>query len=421
MPVDVSGIHQIIQAWMMGQQIKQRREQFAADQEQELQMQENLLKQQKEINAADHAARLAEINAAKAEQERQHKQNLYMQLFKGLSSGEIPAQGFDYTPPTAPIPGLQQPEQTVISPEQNFNILGEKFTLPGNVVRTPEQITRQLAGRAGAIRGAQVTAEMPKVSAQAQIRLMEDFFQNQLNESRDTKRFAAQDEALTKRLESSERVADKRMASMLAGIELRMRDKKIDPVILESHLPNLADGTYTMEDLPKLGFNGDTRLALTSAMEERGLKFINKDQQKQLYGLGEVQNLFKSYKELADIYGNAGVNISKRLLNPKVIALNKTIDATLERIARTFGGSKGVITDKDAVRMKGLKPDAITMPGVNTQKINEVKRMFEGGTNSLLSGMDDSQQYSIRKKYGLSLNNFVRGPSGDWMKVEDIK
>jgi hypothetical protein len=167
MPVDLSGVHQIIQAWIAGQSQRQQREQFAARQEQERTLQENLFKQQQELQRAEHTARQADLKAQIANANRNRDISVYMDLLGKFGSGLMPTKNRM----TVQSPQILGGSQTVVNPDnpnETISIPGieQPFTIPGEYVRTPEEMTNILAGRAGALTEAQTQAKMPLVEAQ---------------------------------------------------------------------------------------------------------------------------------------------------------------------------------------------------------------------------------------------------------------
>lgn len=388
MPVDLSGVHQIIQAWIAGDALRQRREQFSAKQEQDMKMQENLFKQQKDMAAAEHDYRLSELAAQQAEMKRQHKENTWLTLVKGLSSGELPGQTTQLSGPGIP----KQLERTVTNPEQIFNIFGERYEIPGSVVRSPEEMTKLLSERAGSVAGAQANAQVPSKLAVQQPALQSREYLGEL---------AAATHLLTAMLQQQ-----------------GMNKASANEIYALAH-----DAATGNADLTSTGASLHARAAIGQA----GLKPFEKKQATALQNLRQTEPLYDSMVNFYDKYikGNEGagalwnsVKANIPLIPTDIKADFAQIKGQAGQIAKTIGGESGRLTESDIDRAMGL----LTRPNVTDKQAQDILQNFKSLMNSrildsTLGQYSPAQQKLILQERGFDLNQFSREIDGKFYPV----
>lgn len=442
MPVDVSGIHPIIQAFLESMAQGRAEAEKKLDREQQSKLQaERLKSQENEFNQRMQLLK-QQFDLEKQQREISHKKMMFdveSELRRQFRTGErvpstegaltlpttVPKQGPAFEDQTQAIPLETQPlrTQTTDTPFGPMTLSNLQFQ--PDVAKAQAQnldiVTPAIARQHGAIKTAEVQAEMPAVEAKGKQQLFQELLKNYLNEERDSKKFAAQDAITQKRLDSMERNTDARVAGMLEGIDRRLaaqgKQNELPPTTLTNTVNGLINGDTTLEDLAKKGFKPEQRVQITSALEAQGYRALTNADRTGLQGLADVATLHDAYQKLAKVYAKYGMNVVKAKADKEAIALNNIIDATLPRMARTFGGDRGAISNKDAERAGALRPSVLNIFGQNQASINEVKSILEKGIDKYTNGMAPDQEMKIRRRLGLPTDNFIN-LNGETVKSE---
>ncbi len=408
-------VNPIIQAMVAAAQGKaraQEREQQKAQDKEQNQLQKERLKQEQQRIDAEAKARDATHELAKAQMELTRQQHIYQQtsdIWDKLN--QQVAQGADPNNFAAPsgnprigaapitsIPGLgsaQFDPNSLASPAQRLKVEADRAAGIARSTTQAQQDVLKPIEEARAQRDQRFDLEKLGIQGENQIAL---------------EKARAADESKKQELlfkhQKDLNDADNKTSMAVARIRLSNLGKDLTDQTVSSYI-NDAYITGNISTIP-------TKLqpAIRNALPSNWTP-INKADQTKFEGIPLVNALIDKglqlSKESAQGLLQRGAAATGFGFLGSAGNTRQEVDALLGNIARIFGGEKGVLTQKDIERAKGLIYSLTATDDQNSQKIKDLEAIFKEGLKSTLDKYPPDQLSQILVKRGVDPDQFKGG------------
>lgn len=376
----------VVEAYLQGQQNRQRREAISA---RNLQEQEELKLRQQQV--ADQNRQFNEQLKLKQDEFKAETQlrsadfklrETVAKQMQAARAAEIQAKGMGTVEKDA---------------EGNFQI---------NAFNTPQEVGQ-----------AQATIQQPILEAQAakQIAVQDNANTNavKLEEARQTNREdlakVNNDAAMGRaQLASNARIKGAEIAAssriLAAKTAKEAKDFASNPLAVEADLAAVKEGTLTFQTLKDLGTQPVQKKALYDAARSKGLKILSSQDVKDMANLADFGFVY----DLSKQYAQAIKDRNKSMM----VTLSGQIEAILGKLANIVGNEKGVLTLADINRQRGFVPSAwgsIGLPVNNEKRLRDMRRLYEDKVSKAFVGMGEEQRMYVRKTYGLLMPELPSG------------
>lgn len=393
MPVDVSPINTIIQAYQTGVARRQQAEQFKQEQElkrQQLEQEAELQKQNLERQALAQKATQKYQEADLALKKATLGQNIQQQT---LQSGVTPA-GYEVKNINPDFFG-ESANITYQNP-----LTGEQFTVPD----TRSYFQQQAENQRIALQPQTEAKQIIEAAKQQAEQIRQEAIKN-----KDLERAVAL-EGYKAQLQSLKSAEDYKRAIDVAKIKAAASSasKAIPAADLDVAVQGLANGTYTVEDLPRLGIPAASRLNVLKSLRDQGIAPLKKEQVGKIQEISSVFDLYKKARQLADAVAPTNTSPAaslfqgaKHKLDPGIRALEDELTGKLGQVARVISGEKGMLSNKDIERSRGLFPSIYQTNEVNQRRLKEFQAAIKDRIDKLTTNMSSAQREQILKQYGI--------------------
>jgi hypothetical protein len=181
-----------------------------------------------------------------------------------------------------------------------------------------------------------------------------------------------------------------------ASIRAAKAGSKYDNSLIDSDFRPFIAGERSYDDLKV--YPQAVRVALMKGMDENGLKFLNKQDQKLLDRAGIISETQRNVQDLVKLYDDGYVkNFGK------IRAKQASIDSVLGNLARGVSGEAGVLTQSDIERIRGIVPTFVGGKlGTNKLQADQLSKYTKSTFGHILNGMRDEQAEPIVNRYGLT-------------------
>ena len=374
----------VIQAYLHGRRIKDTKEAQIA--EEEIKRQQAELRAQ-EIQEAAHRFQTKldqdrTIAEAKLDLDKQRVKNqakiLGIQGLRAIMSGNL--ENVDGSPIDVP------------------RILGgdlSKLIIPTPETKAAREV-EQVAAKEKAVQTVRIPFEREKallageVAANRQERLF-----NFQREQKQLDRNAAHENALL------------RVQAVRANKDATIADKRaVEDEAVDVHLASVLDGSSTLEEIHKLGQVGVKTITKAKA---NGIRPINNKERDNLIALKSLERFYDKAKELNTLLKQG--NLADQATSAKISDLRDRIEVDLTGFARMVG-EKGVISDKDIVRMRGSLP--VLLPGglrsvfdskgrakSNDERVRDIEKLYFEKQQGIMKGVSPAQAEALRNRFEL--------------------
>lgn len=186
----------------------------------------------------------------------------------------------------------------------------------------------------------------------------------------------------------------------------REEKRAVEDEAADIHAASILDGSSTLEEIHKLGQIGVKAINRAKAA---GVRPINNKDRDGLIALGAVQRFYDKAKTLNELLQKG--NLADQATSSTISDLQEQLQVDLTGFARMVG-EKGVISDRDIVRMKGAIPKIL--PGgvrsllseegrkkSNNTRVREIEKLYFEKKNSILKGIPPSQLKALEERYEL--------------------
>ncbi len=404
-------VHPIIQAMIAasaaGQQQQELKQKKVTDAEQAQVRQQQLKLEQQRIDnesAASHAAHdlmVQNIEHTRAQEEFKRKIELLGKAQELVSNG---------TPASAISAPSGNPNGSQI-----INIPGlGSINIDPNLLQTADQRGRQeitqAAAKAKAIAEVQQPFDLAKLGVQGQ---------NQLAQTREQgvqrQKEIDQTEAgnlLRTKLQGENALAVAKEATFRTLAAAKIRLSNVGKDLGEQTVNSYINDAYVTGNISNIPVKYQP--AVRGALPE-GWTPISKPDQTKFDGIPLVNDLINKgltlAKQSAEGYGQRAAAATGYGFLGSAGETRQQVDALLGNISRVFGGERGVLTQKDIDRAKGLIFSLSNTDDQNSQKVQDLKKIFKDSLSSTLNKYPEDQLTNILIHRGVDPAEFKGGQS----------
>lgn len=428
MPVDNSAVNSIISAYIEGRKIRQTKEEFQNQLEQQKIQQK--FHEQEQARAEKmlelHAGQLAAEKEAQARrldlEEATHKLNAQQQLIQNITQGMVRARNGGQAPqdnsPLSMTQGLQSQQQ--VDPNSQFMRVGgavptsgpSPTVLPnGMQIATPEDLAQQQArvtsimtpakaAEAGAVSGAVEEAKVPGM-----IKLAEATGAQKKAELDLAHRYKLIETNLSN--SSREKVAQIRANATMAAAKL---GKEVDPEEVSAVANMSALGTLGR----KLGTGPTDRAAYVALTKSHEVPLGDKDSEA-LNKIQEINPLIEKMQAFAaKLPDNAfGANFNKYIRsNPALMNEWSNMQSLMKgyagSVSQVLGKEAGRKTDKDIERALGIMVESGITGPMAQERLGQMKsQIATNAADVALGSLPEGQKVKVMEARGWNAENLL--------------
>lgn len=304
--------------------------------------------------------------------------------------------------PGIQMPGINQPGMG------NYKIPNTDIQLDPNAYTSPqEQIQRTLdlmKGETTAKESAAAPfrqAEQERLFGQQQ-RIADTTFSRELV-------VHANDRAAQERIAAQKDATDRYLGELNARTRLRLAQSGLDSN--NPAIDNYVNDMYLTGNMDKVPGSSKVQNAIRGSVPN-GWTPLSKIDAAQLDGIPMVDQLIIKTKQLA----TQGSGVIGRLGAATGLGESgntaQEVDALLGNVARIFGGEKGVLTQRDVDRAKGLIYSPKQSQAKNLEKAQQLENLLNTKINQLITKYPEDQRNALLGRRGIDPGRFAKQSSG---------
>jgi hypothetical protein len=311
--------------------------------------------------------------------------------------------------------GLPMPDTQLPGMENALGQFGQ-VSLPNNQQQIPNSdVTFDPSGYSTPQEQADRTAQAAGAITKAQAQSLEPFKQ-----AEDTRKFTqaqniadttfgreltvhAADRAAQERIATANRASQERIAELNARTRFGIAKMGLDSN--DPAIDNYVNDMYITGNTANIPTNVKLQGAIRGAVP-KGWTPLSKTDVTQLDGISLVDNLIAKSRQLATqgsgVLGRAGAATGLGEAGNTA----QEVEALLGNVARVFGGEKGVLTQKDVDRAKGLIYSPLQTKEKNLEKAQQLEDLFNDKIGKLVSKYPQDQRDALLSKREIDPQRF---------------